>query len=802
MGNQLRRAAVGAFVAAAALMTGSASAQFDSENISLHSQIDVGTFGASRGNDCWGYVSPSGREYALMGLDNKVAFVEITDPANPDWFASVNHSSSTWGDVKVYQDHAYVVTEASGSGIQVIDLSDIDNHNVTLVRTISSPGRSHNVAIDTASGFLYTCGSREGAAFTVIFDLSDPANPQQVGTWDGDYQHDIQAVTYTEGPNAGRQILFGSSEGRGLDIVDVTDKSNPFFVSRTPYPNLTYCHQAWTEDLQYIYINDELDSIPRNTVIDISDIENPQPVGEFSSGLQATDHNGYVRDGLLFQATYHAGLRVWDLNADPLNPPQIGWFDTYPSDDGAGFDGAWSCYPFFPSGTVIVSDINRGLFVLDVSQLPTGRLAFEYPSGRPDLIDPAGGTTMEVLITATGDANAEPGTGVLHVDTGSGFAEFPMTDLGGGLYEATFPASTCGTQVEYFVSAETTEGDVFTDPAGAPGAAHETLSANGLDIVFEDDFETNEGWTVENFDLEDGAWERGVPAGDGTRGDPTSDFDGSGRCYLTDNVAGNSDVDGGPTRLLSPIIDLSSDPDAVISYARWFSNDDGDGDRLDVHVSNDGGGSWTLVESVGNTGGWSTHQFTVADFVAPTSQVRVRFSATDNPNDSVTEAAIDAFEVSSIICGPDTQLAGFSVDVGTLLEGELSDLQQSDDAHVHTRSGFGETFAELHKLEMVVNASTTANSPSTIDLTIESRIDEPNGTAKVSLRNWDTGDFETVESYSIGTTEEVVTIENIDASTYVSGSGEIDVQVKHVVFVPCLAFTFDSFFDEVRLQVN
>lgn len=341
--------------------------QFTSQNVSLKSHIDLATFGAASGNDCWGYVSPSGREYALMGLSDKVAFVEITDPANADWFATVTHAASLWGDIKVYQDVAYAVTEQAGTGIQVMDLSQIDNHIVTLVRTIAAPSRSHNIAVDPVGGRLYTCGSNGGTATTVIFDLTDPLNPVEIGAWTDAYEHDSQIVTVPSGPFAGHQIMFGSSTGLGVDIVDVSDPLNPVLLSRTPYPNVAYCHQSWTEDLHYLYVDDELDSIPRTTVLDISDLQNPIVLGDFTSGLASIDHNLYVRNGIIFEANYHTGLRIFDGRTDPVQPTQVGWFDTYPEDDAPAFDGAWSCYPFFPSGTVIVSDLDRGLFVLDPS---------------------------------------------------------------------------------------------------------------------------------------------------------------------------------------------------------------------------------------------------------------------------------------------------------------------------------------------------------------------------------------------------------------------------------------------------
>ncbi|MCW5946289.1 MAG: choice-of-anchor B family protein [Fimbriimonadales bacterium] len=360
-----------------------AFAQFPKNKVELYSHLDLAQLGVDSGNDCWGYTSPSGREYALMGCNDRVVFVEITNPIAPVIIDYIPHPSSTWGDIKVYQHYAYIVSEATGTGIQVVDMSQIDDHVITLVRTIPSPSRSHNIAIDTRSGFLYTCGSRNGTGTTMCFDLSDPANPVQVGppSMTEFYQHDIMPYTYTSGPYAGRQILFGASEGRGVEIHDVTDKNNPFLIKRVTYPNLQYCHQVWmSEDERYIYVNDELDEnqygfTTRTRVIDVSSLENAHYVTWFTTGLPAIDHNLYWHHGFVFQANYRSGLRIFDTNDDPINPVETGFFDTYPENNNRGFQGAWSNYPYFPSGTVIVSDINRGLFILDVREAVTRRPA-------------------------------------------------------------------------------------------------------------------------------------------------------------------------------------------------------------------------------------------------------------------------------------------------------------------------------------------------------------------------------------------------------------------------------------------
>ncbi len=372
---------------------GTASAQFASQNCSLYANLDPVFFGSSSGNDCWGYVSPSGREYAIMGLNNKVAFVDITDPASPVVVSTIPHTSSTWGGIKVYQNFCYATTETAGTGLQVIDMSLIDSGVVTLVRTIPSPGRTHTLTCDPVSGFLYTCGSRDGTGTSMCFSLADPSNPVQVGiaSITTNYQHESTCVTYTSGPYAGKQIWFGFSEGRGVDVYDVTNKAAPIFLKRITYPNIGYCHQGWlSEDRKYLYVDDEFDesnlNVPtRSLIFNVEDPANGFFVGTFSTGEAAIDHNQYVRDGFLFQANYRSGLRIFEQVLSPEAPIQTGFFDTYPANNLRGYDGAWSNYCFFPSGTSIVSDINRGLFVINVLDATTRKLApqgYTTSSGR------------------------------------------------------------------------------------------------------------------------------------------------------------------------------------------------------------------------------------------------------------------------------------------------------------------------------------------------------------------------------------------------------------------------------------
>lgn len=324
-------------------------------------------------NDCWGYVSPSGREYAILGTNRGTGFIDITNPLCPNLLGFIEGPVRLWRDIKIYDQFAYSVSEGGG-GIQVFDLTKIDNGTVTLVNTVDDQGtgRSHNVAIDTTSGFLYRLGGGDNGLR--IYSLADPANPSFVADWSLRYVHDAQIHTFTSGPNSGRQIAYacagfnGGFVMTGLTILDVTDKNNIQVLSHYEYPNGSYSHQGWlSDDGRYFYLNDELDEqdrgIPTTThILDVSDLSNPTEVGTFTSGASAIDHNLYVRGNQIFQANYRSGLRIFDAT-NPTAPVESAYFDTYPADDQARFNSLWSVYPYFPSGIIIGSDIEKGLFI-------------------------------------------------------------------------------------------------------------------------------------------------------------------------------------------------------------------------------------------------------------------------------------------------------------------------------------------------------------------------------------------------------------------------------------------------------
>jgi hypothetical protein len=287
---------------------------------------------------------------------------------------------------------------------------------------------------------------------------------------------------------------------------------------------------------------------------------------------------------------------------------------------------------------------------------PLELIAFEYPDGLPELLTPDQETIVRVnVVPLTGEP--EPGTGtVTYRIDGGAFQEVAMTEVEPNQYEATLPALECESIADYYFSAETTDNFTVTDPPDAPASTFSVTAAYGLIVSFEDDFETDQGWSVSG-DATTGHWDRGVPIGGGVRGDPPTDYDGddNDKCYVTGNTYGDSDIDDGYTYLDSPTIDLS-DGDAMVYYALWYTNDygnDPNNDLFKTYVSNDDGDNWVVAEVIGPATpahDWVEHAFQVGAYVTPTAFVKVRFEASDLNEGSVVEAGIDAFSVSAYDC--------------------------------------------------------------------------------------------------------------------------------------------------------
>jgi len=343
---------------------------FRSKGVELLSWVDLPEFanGLSGANDVWGYASPSGREYAIVGLNSATGFVEVTDPFNPVVIETIPDSSFLWSDMRTLGEYAYNVIESSGNGMQILDMSQIDTGVVTLVDTFTGGGfqSAHNIAINTQSGYAYLCGANIAGGF-VVLDLADPEVPVIAGSWNQAGCHDMFVITYNNGPFAGREIAFLFGGGDNFYIIDVTNKSNIFTVSSIPSIPTGFGHQGWiTEDLRYVVMGSELTTgVPTTAFVsNVENIEAPFYVNSYTSGLCSTDHNVMIKAGIAYHANYSSGLQVFDIT-DPTNAQHVAFYDTNPANNNSGFDGAWGIYTQLPSGILLVTDDIRGLFVLN-----------------------------------------------------------------------------------------------------------------------------------------------------------------------------------------------------------------------------------------------------------------------------------------------------------------------------------------------------------------------------------------------------------------------------------------------------
>jgi choice-of-anchor B domain-containing protein len=360
------------------------------------------TNGTPEGSDLWGWTdSTTGKEYALAAMTNSTAFVDVTDPVNPIFLGRLdsNDGNNFWRDVKIYKDHAFIVGDNVGAhGMQVFDLTKLrgvttpQDFTADAIYNEDNLGSCHNIVINEDSGIAYLVGcktapnnlgstSRLFNGGPIFVDLSDPKNPLKMNAYaDAGYSHDAQVITYN-GPDSrysGKEIYVGSNQDR-VTVLDVTDKDNVVKLAEATYGQTGYTHQGWfTDDHRYFILGDETDERDfgmntRTLVFDFNDLENPVLSSTYFGPTLAIDHNGYVKGNEYHMASYRAGLRVLDItniSAATNSMTEIGSFDTYPSDNAASFNGAWSVYPYFESGNILINDIERGLFVVRKSGSP------------------------------------------------------------------------------------------------------------------------------------------------------------------------------------------------------------------------------------------------------------------------------------------------------------------------------------------------------------------------------------------------------------------------------------------------
>lgn len=311
------------------------------------------------------------------------------------------------------------------------------------------------------------------------------------------------------------------------------------------------------------------------------------------------------------------------------------------------------------NGTPHYFQIAQGFGNHNLDAPPLTAIELSLPDGVPTQIRPSGGTRIRILATPVA-SQADPANSFLYLAVGGGeFTQIPLESVSTAELAAVFPPVACRESVRFYLSIATVGGPVFRLPSTPANAVYTAVSTYWTEQGFADDFQSDLGWSVNDSDtLGFGSWGLGTANGNPAFGTPSTDYDGSGRCYLTGPASGRN-VDSGSTALISPPMTFAGDA-ASLRYAAWFSNATGTNpgqDVMTVEYSRDDGQTWTLLETYGPTGptaepGWHLRVWELASIAAPGDVLRLRFTASDVGGPSVVEGAVDAVSLVDHRCEP------------------------------------------------------------------------------------------------------------------------------------------------------
>lgn len=643
----------------------------------------------------------NGREYALVGVHNGFSIVDVTDPNTPTEVFFQSGPNSTWRDPFYFNGYAYCVTEGGG-GLLIVDMNPLPgstNLSTSLYTGQNLPWSSaHNMFVDTVAEKAYIFGTDNGEGGAIILSLANPANPVELGVWDDHYIHD----GFVRG-----DTLWAACLEAGVFVVDVSTPSNPVVLANWDTPS-EFAHNVWpSDDNGHCFTTDEVNS-GYVAAYNMSNLQNVVETDKVRHPLSegVIPHNTHYFDGYLVTSHYRDGMTIHDAS-DPSNIILTGYFDSSPL-AGGGFNGSWGTWPYLPSGNILVSDIEEGLFIVGptfkrgarlqgtVSEAGSGVLLNDVQIevvgiGLQETTDLFGtyatGTeaagTYSVTFqkggylpqTITGVVLVNGQTEILNVEL---VADTPF-ELSGTVTESgsgnPIPDATVQIVNQFFDIELTTDstgnysaptffaGD-YEVSVGAWGFHNQCLTLNAaanmsapnfeLTPGYYDDFSLDLGWSAIG-DATTGIWVRDFPNGtdfNGTPANPSEDVDGdcSGQAFVTGNAVGAvniDDVDDGITILRSPIMDLSAYSHAYMRFKYWFFNQGGNttpNDEMVLKVSV--GNAVTTLASLPTTNDeWTEYSIPLHDFITLGDNIRLRLEIQDAPPGHLVEGGLDDFEI-------------------------------------------------------------------------------------------------------------------------------------------------------------
>lgn len=669
------------------------------ENITLMNNTPLGSIG----NDIWGYVDSAGTEYAIAGTRANTQIYSLADPYNPELIYTVpGERSSIWRDYKTFGNYIYGVADQGEEGVTIIDMTHAPDSisytrwtdTVSISGTEQAINTCHNIYMDDR-GRAYLAGCNVGNGGVLIYDVTaSPLNPELLGIEDFTYAHDVI--------NHGDTMYASEIYEGNLAAYDISDIANIKLISRIQTSS-TFTHNAWpSDDGKYIFTTDETG----NGNLDSYDISDPSQMKRLDTYRPKANggiipHNAHYIDGFLVTSWYSEGIVVVD-GSHPSNLVKVAQYDTSPQDG----QGCWGAYPYLPSGIILATDMENGLFILQPNYQKAG-----YLEGVVRDIDNGNAVNgAQVQISAgkldandNSNANGNYSIGIPHTGIAEVIVSHPdyiMDTLIVELLQGEVVAQDflLKSQKMYTINGKVTDTDgtpisqarvVINSPTGdkamlTNGNGEYSLSSIGGDISinvaawgykqvsisseliedklfdtmledgYEDDFFAEMGWKVTGT-ASAGIWTRAIPRE--TRlgesiSNPGMDVatDIGEKCYVTGNnnsSLGVDDVDNGPTSITSPPMDISGYDRARIDFYAWFFNGGGSGtpnDSMTIEIV-DGENLIYALSIKESASEWKPYSIIVND-LTDAKQIQLKVTVSDEGNGHIVEGGFDAFSVS------------------------------------------------------------------------------------------------------------------------------------------------------------